>query len=134
MSFRLTYSTMFNPPAQLHARFEEAAARMRSALGAEHALHIEGHDRPGEQLLEKRNPANRAELLGSFAAASPADADAAMHAAHAVFPSWRRTATAQRLALLRRVGQLIEERVYDIAAALTLEVGKIGRASCRERV
>ena len=30
----------------------------------------------------------------------------------------------ERLRLLRRVGQLIEERVYDIAAALTLEVGK----------
>ncbi|HEU4531488.1 MAG TPA: aldehyde dehydrogenase family protein [Steroidobacteraceae bacterium] len=124
MSFRLTYSTMFNPPAQLHARFEEAAARVRAALGAEHPLHIEGRDRPGEQLLEKRNPANRDELLGSFAAATPADADAAMRAAHAAFTSWRRTAMAQRLALLRRAGQLIEERVYDIAAALTLEVGK----------
>src|SRR5215472_11434888 len=29
-----------------------------------------------------------------------------------------------RAQLLRRVAQLIEERVYDIAAALTLEVGK----------
>src|SRR5215472_14695522 len=29
-----------------------------------------------------------------------------------------------RAQLLRRVGQLIEERVYDIAAAITLEVGK----------
>ncbi len=124
MSFKLTYSTMFNPPAQLHARFEEAAARVRSALGAVHPLYVEGQDRAGAQLLEKRNPANRAELLGSFAAASPADADAAMRAAHAAFPSWRRTSMAQRLALLRRVGQLIEERVYDIAAALTLEVGK----------
>src|ERR1700689_4440737 len=31
---------------------------------------------------------------------------------------------AKRAQLLRQVGRLIEERVYDIAAALTLEVGK----------
>ena len=32
--------------------------------------------------------------------------------------------TAKRMQLLRRAADLIEERVYDIAAALTLEVGK----------
>ncbi len=30
----------------------------------------------------------------------------------------------ERIRLLRRVGEVIAERVYDIAAALSLEVGK----------
>ena len=47
-----------------------------------------------------------------------------MRAADRAFPAWKRTPAAERMRLLRRVGQLIEERVYDIAAALTLEVGK----------
>ena len=40
------------------------------------------------------------------------------------FPAWRALPVAERARLLRKVGDLMEERVYDIAAALTLEVGK----------
>lgn len=29
MSFRLTYSTMFDPPPELHAQFDAALARVR---------------------------------------------------------------------------------------------------------
>ena len=52
------------------------------------------------------------------------DARAAVDAAHAAFPAWRARPAAERAALLRRAGDLMQERVYDIAAALTLEVGK----------
>src|SRR5262249_61711737 len=38
--------------------------------------------------------------------------------------TWSATRAVERARRLRRDGQLIEERVYDIAAALTLEVGK----------
>ena len=48
----------------------------------------------------------------------------AMAAAAAAFPKWRATPAKERLRLLRKVAQLIEERVYQISAALTLEVGK----------
>lgn len=37
MDFKLTYSTMFNPPAALHERFDAALANVRGALGATHA-------------------------------------------------------------------------------------------------
>jgi len=124
MSFKLTYATMFDPPEELHTRFEAAMQRVRARLGGSHALHIAGTDRLTEGLLEKRNPADREQLLGRFAAAGSADADAALRAAHAAFPAWKRMPAAARARLLRRVGELIAERVYDIAAALTLEVGK----------
>jgi len=124
MSFKLTYATMFDPPEELHTRFEAAMQRVRARLGGSHALHIAGTDRLTEGLLEKRNPADREQLLGRFAAAGTADADAALRAAHAAFPAWKRMPAAGRARLLRRVGELIAERVYDIAAALTLEVGK----------
>src|SRR5205085_2592864 len=57
-------------------------------------------------------------------AASTQDAADAMQAASSAWPSWRGTPPAERAELLRRVSRLIEERVYDIAAALALEVGK----------
>ena len=63
-------------------------------------------------------------MLGDFALADAADVDAAMKAAHAAWPAWRALPVAERARLMRKVGDLMEERVYDIAAALTLEVGK----------
>ena len=132
--FKLTYSTMFNPPPELHTQFEAAMTRVRSALGTTHQLYVDGKDRPAGKTTQKRssagrttpknNPADDRELLGEFAAATAADADEAIKAAQRAFPGWKQLPLGERLRVLRRVGQLIEERVYDIAAALTLEVGK----------
>jgi acyl-CoA reductase-like NAD-dependent aldehyde dehydrogenase len=124
MSFKLTYSTMFSPPPELHAHFDAALGRLQPRLGAVHALHIAGEDRMSRETLEKTSPADRARLLGRFAAGKAADVEDAMQAAHGAFAAWKRTPAGERMRLLRRVGQLIEERVYDIGAALALEVGK----------
>ena len=45
-------------------------------------------------------------------------------AAAAAFPRWRARRSRERARLLRRAARLMEQRVYDIAAALALEVGK----------
>jgi acyl-CoA reductase-like NAD-dependent aldehyde dehydrogenase len=124
MNFKLTYSTMYNPPPELHTRFDAAMNDLRKRLGATQALHIAGEDRRTPRTLAKRNPADQEQLLGEFAAASAQDADEALRVAQRAFLEWKKTPMAERLQLLRRVGELIEERVYDIAAALTLEVGK----------
>ena len=47
-----------------------------------------------------------------------------MRAAQRAFATWRFTPLAERVRLARRAAALIEERVYEIAAALALEVGK----------
>ncbi len=124
MSFKLTYATMYDPPEELHQRFEAAMAGVSAKLPRRHPLHIAGEDRDTPAVLRKLNPANDQQLLGEFAAATRADAEEALRAAHAAWPAWRDTPAAERARLLRRAGSLIEERVYDIAAALTLEVGK----------
>jgi 1-pyrroline-5-carboxylate dehydrogenase len=123
MSFKLTYSTMFDPPLQLHTGFDAAMTRTLARLGAQHALYIDGADRHASRSTETHNPANRSQLLGRFALGNAADVDAAMQAAQRAWPEWRRSAQL-RMQLLRRVGQLIGERVYEMAAALTLETGK----------
>ena len=124
MSYKLTYATMFDPPADLHLRFDAALKEVESTLGATHALHIDGVEVATQQLDERRSPIDQRRVLGHFAVADAADADRAMQAAHAAFPAWRATATAERVRLMKRVAALIEERVYAISAALSLEVGK----------
>ncbi|HZF25321.1 MAG TPA: aldehyde dehydrogenase family protein [Steroidobacteraceae bacterium] len=124
MTFKLTYSTMFNPPPELHVQFDAAMQRVKAGIGATHALHVNGEDRRIPRTFSKLNPADQEQLLGQFAAASASDVDSAIQAAQRAFASWKHSPVAERLCLLRKVGCLIEERVYDIAAALTLEVGK----------
>jgi 1-pyrroline-5-carboxylate dehydrogenase len=122
--FKLTYSTMFDPPEALHERFETALERTRTLCGATHGHHIGGEDVAAPALRDKHSPIRRDHLLGRFPDGTAADVNRAMVAATQAFAQWRRTPAAERNALLRAVAAKIEERVYDIAAALCLEVGK----------
>ncbi|KGQ20087.1 Aldehyde dehydrogenase [Lysobacter dokdonensis DS-58] len=124
MSFRLTYATMFNPPAEMHVQFEDALARLEARFGQRHPLFVNGADRAPAHWSAKRTPIDTDVILGEFPLADAGDVDAAMQAAHAAYPKWRALPVAQRAALLRKAGDLMQQRVYDIAAALTLEVGK----------
>jgi len=124
MTFKLTYSTMFDPPEEMHARFEAALAEVRAALGATHAMHVGGRDVGAAHAYEKRSPVDRRLMLGRFPLGEPGDVDRAVAAAKAAFEAWRATPPAERVRLARRVSELLEERVYTIGAALALEVGK----------
>ncbi len=124
MSFKLTYATMFNPPADMHTQFDAALAELNRSLGAAHPLYINGEDRVSASHDTRRSPIDQRRILGHFPHASVEDANDAMAAAQAAFQSWRATPMSERVGLLKRVATLIEERVYHIAAALALEVGK----------
>ena len=69
-SFKLTYSTMFDPPPALHERFEAALARVKAGLGAEHPMWIDGRARVAAATFESRSPIDRDWLLGRFARGS----------------------------------------------------------------
>jgi 1-pyrroline-5-carboxylate dehydrogenase len=122
--FKLTYSTMFDPPSELHQRFDQSLAKIKADLGREHAMLIAGKDRTSNDKFEVKSPINRDWLLGVFQRGGAGDAEAAVAAARAAFPAWAATPWQERVRLLRRAARLIEERVYDIGAAMALEVGK----------
>jgi len=124
MGFKLTYASMHSPPEALHEAFEAALSRIRAKGPENHSLYIDGRDHAGAMSREKFTPIDKGKLLGRFAEASAADVNLAVAAAKRAFPAWQRMPIDQRLKLLRRVGEIIAERVYDIAAALCLEVGK----------
>ena len=123
-AYKLTYSTMFDPPEEMHERFEEALAGVRQGLGSCHAMFIDGRDAQGVRTVATGNPVDERAVLGRFSAGDASHVDAAVAAARRAFDGWRRTPVRERLELVRRVAALIEERVYTIGAALALEVGK----------
>ena len=124
MAYKLTYSTMFDPPPEMHTRFEAALGEVRGGLGRKYSLHIAGKDVDTGAFKNKLSPIDSDWLLGKFAQADGEHVDQAMRAANDAFPHWRATPPQERIRLLRRVAQIIEERVYLIAAAVALEVGK----------
>ena len=124
MSFRLTYATMFNPPEEMHERFERALAAVRGRLGATHPMFIDGSDVMAAEYEERASPIDSRLKTGRFPLANAKEVDSAIAAAQRAFPAWRDAGAAERVRLMRRVAAVMEERVYEIAAVLTLEVGK----------
>jgi len=124
MTFKLTYSTMFDPPEELHSRFEVALAEVRADLGKTHTMYIDGSDVEGAGTYEKRSPVDQRVVLGRFPVGAAADVERAMAGAKRTFPDWRQAPRAERVRIVKRAAELIEERVYYMGAALALEVGK----------
>ena len=90
-SFRLTYATMFDPPEELHTRFEAALAEVRNDLGKEYGMIIGGAERYSPEKFEDRSPANTDTILGIFQKGGEQDALDALAAARKAFPLWSRT-------------------------------------------
>ena len=123
-SFRLTYSTMFDPPAEVHSRFDAALADVRANLGAEHAMLIAGADVRADGQFTSRSPGDTDLVLGRFQEGTAADVDAAVESARAAWPAWSGTPWPRRVDILLHAAQLIEASVFHLAAAVSLEVGK----------
>jgi len=124
VDFKLTYATMFNPPEELHTHFDTALAKVKASLGADHGMFINGKDVFTAEKFEDRNPANTDVVLGTFQKGDEKSAQAALTAARKAFPKWSHTPWQERVALLRKAAEKIDERLFEIGAVLSLEVGK----------
>lgn len=71
------------------------------------------------------NPARTDEIIGHFARSQKADVEAAVAAAAAAFPSWRRTPAPARGAILERMGRLMEARKEELSRQMVAEMGKV---------
>lgn len=79
-------------------------------------------DRPDAPRIAVTNPYSE-ETIGHIAAGSAADVDLAVAAARRAFESFSRTSVADRLALLERIRDLLEERSEQFAQAIVAEMG-----------
>ena len=123
-NFKLTYATMFNPPAELHTRFDESISKLKANLGEEFGMFIEGKDIFADMKLEDYSPIDTNMKLATMQKGDETHAQAAIKAARKAFPAWSRTPWQERIKLLRRAADLIDERIFDLGAAMALEVGK----------
>ncbi len=100
ISFKLTYATMFNPPEELHTHFEDALALVKSNLGKEYGMFIDGEEKQAVETFEDHSPINTDMVLGIFQKGNAQDAAAAVSAAKRAFPAWSALPWKDRLSLL----------------------------------
>src|SRR5947208_4672222 len=75
------------------------------------------------EFADVTNPAT-AELLARTPLSAAADVDAAVQAAAAAFPAWRRTPAGERIQYLFKLRNLLEENIDELARIITTENGK----------
>ena len=124
MAFKLTYATMFNPPEELHAGFDKAVAKLKANLGKEYGMIIDGKEVFADERYEDRSPVNTDWVLAVMQKGNVSHAKMAIDAARKAFPAWSRTPWKKRVQLVRKASALIEKRIFELGAAMALEVGK----------
>ncbi len=122
--FKLTYGTMFNPPEALHEGFDKAVAKLKQNLGKEYGMFIDGKDVFTDEKFEDRSPVNTSWVLARMQKGNALHARMAIEAARKAFPAWSRTPWKKRVQLVRKAASLIEKRIFELGAAMALEVGK----------
>ena len=78
----------------------------------------------GGEAVPNVNPANTAEVVGEYARATAADAEAAIAAAKAAFPAWSRSGPLERHGVLSKAAAEILARKEELGTLLSREEGK----------
>jgi 1-pyrroline-5-carboxylate dehydrogenase len=122
---KITYTSTSGDLEEFHHRFDAALAQIRQESGRLHPFYINGEPvETREEPLIDRSPIDTDVVLGRFAAATAAQVDAAVQSARRAQTGWAGQPWQERVATLRRAATLIRERKYELAALMSLEVGK----------
>lgn len=83
---------------------------------------IDGREVESAESFTNYNPAT-GEALGEVASGGPREIDQAVAAAKAAFPKWAATPAKERARLMRKLGELIDQNVPNLAELETLDTG-----------
>lgn len=128
-AFQITYANLSSALSdpELLARFDKAFAKVRANIGDQartYPMFIGGVERFASVQFAKTTPIDTNLTIGYFQKGDAQDARDAIAAAKAAFPAWSGTPWKRRVALMRKVAALINRRLFDIAAWVSIEVGK----------
>ncbi|HEV7654702.1 MAG TPA: aldehyde dehydrogenase family protein [Mycobacteriales bacterium] len=119
---RVTYATLSADNEDLHAAFEEGLQVARSWLGATIPTRVGTEERTDGPTFDVTSPGDLSVRLCTAHEATTADVEDAVAAAKA--SSWPHTPWTERVAVLRRAADLISDRSAELAALMSMEVGK----------
>ncbi|MCB8961182.1 MAG: aldehyde dehydrogenase family protein [Ardenticatenales bacterium] len=121
---KITYSTLASPNPKLDQYYDEEVAAARANAGQTYPMYIDGEWVSSEKTFAKVSPIDLNLTIGHFAAGGKTEIDRAVAAARRAFPAWRAMPWQERNALLRKAADLISDRLFEIGAVVSLEIGK----------
>ncbi len=122
--FKVTYATLASPSPKLHDLFDEAVERARDKMGQTFPMYIDGEEVTAAETFSKVSPVDVNLVMGHFQKGTEEHVNRAVAAAKDAFDEWSETPWQERVALMRKAADLISERLFDISAVMSLEVGK----------
>ena len=123
-AFRVTYATLSADNEELHAAYEEGVRTAKAWLGQTIPVVVDGQPRTDGETFTLTSPNDAKLELATVHEATGRDVDDAVTAAQAAFGAWSGLPWQDRVALLRAAADLISERSNELAALMTMEVGK----------
>ncbi|MFB3903880.1 MAG: L-glutamate gamma-semialdehyde dehydrogenase [Acidobacteriota bacterium] len=109
---------------QKRQAMEQALAKVRAELGREYDLVIGTERIRCDRKLESCNPSRPSEVVGVFQKATEPLVQKAVAAAETAFQTWRQKTPEERVSLLLKLSQIMQERRLELAAWMVVEVGK----------
>ena len=124
MASKITYVTL-SADEKIDSEYEAALARFRHDLDEYYPMYIEGEEvRSDEGEFVHRSPIDTSIVVGHFQKGTGTHARLAIEAAKRALVTWGNLSWQERVRIMRRAADLIDQRKFDIAAAITYEVGK----------
>ena len=121
---KITYVTLFADET-IHPKYEAAIKKLDKSLGKHYKMYI------GDEAVESKegefavhSPIDTSIVVGYFPIGNRKHAKAAVAAARKAFPAWSRLPWQERVKILLRTAELMDERKFEIAAIISYEVGK----------
>lgn len=122
---KITYTSATVDWELFHRQFDEALAHVRADLGRDYPLHVAGEAiTTAAPPLVDTSPSDTSVLLGRFCVATPDHVARALAAARAAQRVWGHQPWRARVATLRAAAGVLRARKFELAAIMSLEVGK----------
>jgi 1-pyrroline-5-carboxylate dehydrogenase len=129
---KITYASLGNLGEDFHQSFEAALVHERKKFGDAHPMFINGKPVKAGKTFIDFNPAHRGVIIGKFQSGSRDHVRKAVAAAKNAAPFWQELGCPARVNFLRKAAELMGKHQFELAALLTLEVGKTRTESIAE--
>jgi 1-pyrroline-5-carboxylate dehydrogenase len=124
MAVKITYATMSADNEELNSSYEGAVESVKSRLGQDHGVLVNGEERKERPTFEEVSPIDSGVVIGRYAQATRGDVDDAVAAARDFAPEWEGWGWERRRDLMLRAADLMDAELFELGALLSWEIGK----------
>lgn len=122
---KVTYTTSAADMEQIHKAFDQALEKVRGECGRNYPIYVSGRELESDAPpIVDTSPIDTSRVLGRFTSATVEQVDQAVEAAYQARRKWEKLGWEKRVAILRKAAGLIRESKFELAARMSLEVGK----------